>query len=156
MQPSPASCHRIGPLRSTAWPGEHVDGAEGWKSPRSPESLQPIQPLTKSLESRLQFLLCFRRYLRCLRKVSEHVGIALFRTGNRACGVFLIATVILGSGQACKREAHLQVSPDEIKANPLNLVPKSQPFVEQVTHVHILGDHGPRCFPAPACKVELA
>ena len=73
---------------------KHVDGAEGWKSPRSPESLQPIQPLTKSLESRLQFLLCFRRYLRCLRKVSEHVGITLFRFGKGQFGVFPVAHAV--------------------------------------------------------------
>jgi hypothetical protein len=50
----------------------------------------------------------------------------------------------------------LQVSPDEIKANSLNIVPESQPFVEQATHVHIIGDHAPRYFPVPACKAELA
>ena len=49
---------------------------------------------------------------------------ALMKTahGLSECGVFPISKVVLCSGYAGKSEAHLQVSPDEIKATSLNIV----------------------------------
>jgi hypothetical protein len=90
------------------------------------------------LERKVEFRPCFRRYALCLRKEPKQGGIALFYSGNRPCGVFPIAKVVLGVGQACKRKAHLQVSPDEIKANSINIVPQGRPSVE-TTHVQIIG-----------------
>jgi len=55
--------------------------------------------------------------------------------------MFPIARVVLGFGKVGQRKAYLQVSPDEIKAYPFDLVPEPQRIVKQGTHIRILADH---------------
>jgi hypothetical protein len=69
------------------------------------------------LELRLKFPLYFRRQPLRLRKKPKQSGIASFYLGNRPCGVFPIARVAMGFGNAGEREAHLYIRPDEINAD---------------------------------------
>jgi hypothetical protein len=50
------------------------------------------------------------------RKEPKQGGLAFFCRGRRPCGVFRIAGIVRGFGNAGEREARLQSSPDEIKA----------------------------------------
>jgi hypothetical protein len=49
--------------------------------------------------------------------------------------MFPIAGIVLGFGKVGQRKAHLQVSPDEIKAHPFDFVPEPQRIVKQGTHI---------------------
>ena len=49
--------------------------------------MYPVQPFTNLFDLRLQFLVHFPRHPRRLVKIPEHVGLALFRTGDGPFGV---------------------------------------------------------------------
>lgn len=121
-----------------------------------PALLQPVQPLPKLAKLRLQFISCFRRWIPCLRIVPKHVGIALLGIGNVPFGPFPVAHAVRSFGNVSERHAQAQIRPDEIQAYFFNIAGDVQPFLKQVTHDHILGDHGPRCFPARSWNAELA
>ena len=92
-------------------------------------------------ELRLQFLFYFHRHSCRLRKVPEHVGIALLRTGKRPFCVFPVAHAVSCFGNRGERHAHPQVRSDEVNPCSFDFIPESQVFVEEVAHIQILGDH---------------
>ncbi len=97
--------------------------------------LQPVQPFTQPCELRLKFLFYIRRHSSRPKKVPEHVGIALLRSGNGPFGVFPVAHVKLAFDNGGERQAYAQVRPDEINDCLVDFVPDSQRFVEHVAHI---------------------
>ena len=109
-----------------------------WWFPRLPLSPQPVQPFTKVFELQLQFSFYFRRHSSRSKKVPEHVGIALLRSGNSPFGVVPVAHAVGRFDNCGEHKAEIQIRPDEVKECLAGFVPDSQAFVAEVAHIQIL------------------
>src|ERR1019366_1170945 len=86
----------------------------------------------------LQFSFYFRRHSSRSKKVPEHVGIALLRSGNSPFGVVPVAHAVGRFDNCGEHKAEIQIRPDEVKECLAGFVPDSQAFVAEVAHIQIL------------------